>query len=223
MIGCDHCEQWFHPHCFGINLVSHLNDLKESNLILIYYFRLKYLILKTIPFPATTAPLSSCQRSHLAPRLPSKQWRRVTMSSVNLRLRSKKVLRLWVQKASKRSVIKKQMLRKERKSLPSLPATKIPHISKMKIQRHQNHPRRALRDKNRERTLELAQKDPIQRNLVLMSLSLRRKSLHSLNRKIKILPLRSTAKPLRTTRRRSSSQQKLDLLQLSMCKCSKMT
>ena len=22
MIACDVCEQWFHPHCFGINLVS---------------------------------------------------------------------------------------------------------------------------------------------------------------------------------------------------------
>ena len=22
MIGCDYCEQWFHPRCFGINLVS---------------------------------------------------------------------------------------------------------------------------------------------------------------------------------------------------------
>ena len=24
MIACDNCEQWFHPHCFGINLVSKL-------------------------------------------------------------------------------------------------------------------------------------------------------------------------------------------------------
>jgi hypothetical protein len=25
MIGCDECEEWFHPHCFGIELVSQLS------------------------------------------------------------------------------------------------------------------------------------------------------------------------------------------------------
>ena len=34
MIACDVCEQWFHPHCFGINLVSSFSFVPLEN----YFF-----------------------------------------------------------------------------------------------------------------------------------------------------------------------------------------
>ena len=138
----------------------------KNNLILCSNCRQKFPTLRTTRSLATTVKPSRLRLKCLkVRRFRSPHWKRKSsLQLVNCKLRNKKAQKRRALKVKhKRNGIKRQMLRRQRRSQAVNPTVIIlPY--RMKPRRDRNHLEAALKNKSPLKQLELAQKEPITRN-----------------------------------------------------------